>query len=291
MKIGYYPGCSLKGSSREYNESLQAIAPELGVELVEIPDWNCCGSTAAHNLNRELSLALPARVLALAEQAGLEEVLVPCAACFNRLLQTRHELLENDQLRNRIVEVIGMEYRGSARIVNIIELLERLGPELESRIRQPFQHRVACYYGCLLVRPPNIVRFDRPEEPQSMDVIMRRVGADPIDWAFKTECCGAGFTMSRTDLVGRLCGQILGDAADRGAEAMVVACPMCHSNLDMRRKPSEKQAGRRFSLPVLYITQVVGLTLGIDSRRLGLKRHFVPVRFKDKKATVPPGGE
>ena len=139
----------------------------------------------------------------------------------------------------------------------------------------------ACYYGCLLLRPHKVLKFDRLEDPQSMDKIMSILGANPIDWAFKTECCGAGLSVSRTDLVGRLSGNILKDASDRGAEAVIVACPMCHSNLDMRRSTINRHLMEPITIPVLYVTQVLGLAIGLSAKDLGLKRHFVGVNLKE----------
>jgi heterodisulfide reductase subunit B len=274
MKTGFYPGCSMKGSAREYSESLLAVARVLGRELPEIPDWNCCGATAAHNLDHDLALALPARILAAAEKDGMDEVLVPCAACYSRLSVTRHELLQDEKLRQKISGLIEADYRGTARVLNIIEWLSGV-PDLESMVKAPFAHRVACYYGCLLVRPAGILNFDRPEDPQSMDLLMKKIGSEPLDWAFKTECCGAGFSVSRTDLVAKLSGLILDDAVSRGAEAVIVACPMCHLNLDMRRPNIEKSAGKKYNIPVIYITQALGLALGIEPKKLGLQRHKV----------------
>jgi len=278
MKTGFYPGCSMKGSAREYSESLLAVAAALGRELPEIPDWNCCGATAAHNLNQDLSLALPARILAAAEKDGMDEVLVPCAACYSRLSVTRYELLQDEDLRQKISGLIETNYRGSAKVLNIIEWLTSI-PDLETKIKAPFARRVACYYGCLLVRPAGILKFDRPEEPQSMDQLLKKIGATPLDWAFKTECCGAGFSVSRTDLVAKLSGLILDDAVARGAEAVIVACPMCHINLDLRRPQIEKRAGKKINIPVIYITQALGLALGIAPKKLGLQRHTVAVKF------------
>jgi heterodisulfide reductase subunit B len=289
MSIGFYPGCSLKGSAPEYTESLLAVAEKAGIELREVPDWNCCGATAAHNLNHELSLALPARILASAEKAWMRELVVPCAACYSRLSVTAAELRENPELRKKIVDIIEMELECKTKILNIIEFLEGwvLNSE-EMKIPAPFNHKVACYYGCLLVRPPKILNFDRAEDPMTMDKLMSKIGAEPVDWAFKTECCGAGFSVSRTDLVAKLSGRILEDAEDRGAEAVIVACPMCHSNLDMRRAQINKQTGRNFSLPAIYITQAVGSALGIPDEKLGIKRHFVPVTLSVTKKKKTP---
>ncbi|HEY5511989.1 MAG TPA: CoB--CoM heterodisulfide reductase iron-sulfur subunit B family protein [Prolixibacteraceae bacterium] len=279
MKIGFYPGCSLTGSSREYNESVVAIAKVLEIELVEINDWNCCGATAAHSMNEELSLSLPARIMALAEKQGLTDVVVPCAACYNRLKMTQHEL-EDDLKRSRIKEILDMPYQGNVKIINVLQLLQQYGIDnLKAKISQPFAHKVACYYGCLLVRPHAILKFDRVEDPQSMDEMIRAIGGSTMDWAFKTECCGGGFSVSRTDLVAKLSGNILKDAADRGAEAIIVACPMCQSNLDMRRGAINKVLNSQIDIPVIYITQAIGLAMGIGAKELGLKRHFVTVEL------------
>jgi heterodisulfide reductase subunit B2 len=290
MKVGLYPGCSLKGSSREYLESLLAVSRAMGIELEEVADWNCCGSTAAHNLDRELALALPARILATSEKQGMEEVVVPCAACFHRLSLTRQELLDDEALRGKISRIISMEVQGSVRVMNVLEFLERFVIDgIRERIRVPFARKVACYYGCFLVRPPKVVCFDRPEDPRSMDEILKKIGATPVEWAFKVECCGAGFSVSRTDLVARLGGEIIEDALSRGAEAIVVACPMCHSNLDMRRRQIEKRARKRYSIPIVYVTQAVGMALGLGRKELGLHRHFVPVVFSGPISDPPKG--
>jgi heterodisulfide reductase subunit B2 len=278
MTLGFYPGCSLKGSSREYAESVLAVAKAFDITIEEIRDWNCCGSTAAHNMNRELSFALPARILSLAEKQELTEIVVPCAACYSRLTVTEHELAADQALKDRIIEINGMDYKGTVTVLNIIQMLDKyIIPKLEGKVVKPFDKKVACYYGCLLVRPHEILKFDREEDPQSIDEVMLKAGATPIDWAFKTECCGAGLSISRTSSVGRLSGLIVGDAKDRGAEAIIVACPMCHSNLDMRRKEINEYLGEKVDIPVLYVTQVLGLAVGIDRKELGLNRHFVKV--------------
>jgi heterodisulfide reductase subunit B len=278
MVLGFYPGCSLKGSSREYTESVIAITQKFDIELKEIPDWNCCGATAAHNLNKELSIALPARILALAEKEGMDEILVPCAACYSRLATAQHELNDNPELKEKVIQITGMNYTGNVTILNVIQMLDKyITPNLEGNITEPYLHKVACYYGCLLVRPHDILNFDREEDPQSMDKLVKKLGAEPIDWAFKTECCGGGLSISRTSTVGRLSGEIIRDAVDRNAEAIIVACPMCHSNLDMRRTEINNYLGMKLSIPILYITQILGLAMGIDRKSLGLERHFVKV--------------
>jgi heterodisulfide reductase subunit B len=283
VKIGFYPGCSVEGGSREYKESCRALAKAFGIELEYVPDWNCCGASAAHNLNKELSLALPARILSLAEKAGMTDILVPCAACYNRLVLTRHELLKNETLRNKIIELTELDFKGSCNIMNVVQWIEKqIIPQLPEKVTNPFDHKVACYYGCLLVRPHKVLQFDRPEDPQSMDEVMKIIGAHPVDWAFKTECCGAGLSVSKTDVVANLSGKIVYDAFSRQAEALIVACPMCHSNLDMRRPEINKYLQKNIGIPVIYITQAIGLAIGLTEKELGLHRHFVPVILPEK---------
>ena len=281
MKVGYYPGCSLTGGSREYHESVTALAKAFNIELVQIPDWNCCGSTAAHNLNKTLSLSLPARNLGLAEKNGLDEIVVPCAACYNRLTTTQNELNHDKKLKDDISGVIGMPLGGKTEILNVIQFMQKyILPSIPEKTKKPFSFNVACYYGCLLVRPQKEVKFDRAEDPRSMDEIAAAAGARPVEWPFKTECCGAGLTMSKTDTVARLSGKIVREAVERKAEAIVVACPMCQSNLDMRRPEINRATGMKLDIPVIYITQLVGLAAGLDKKELGLQRHFVPFRLE-----------
>ncbi len=278
MKIGIYPGCSLTGSARDYNESVFALAEAFEMDFVQVPDWNCCGATAAHNLNKELSLALPARILALAEKNGLEEIIVPCAACYSRLVVTQHELKKDPVLKNRVSEILEMDYRGTTHLLNVIEWIDKyIIPKLDGRVVKPFNHKVACYYGCLLVRPNKVLQYDRAEDPQTMDMVMSKIGAEPLEYPYKTECCGAGFSVSRTDIVSKLSGKIIEDAEYRGAEAIIVACPMCHSNLDMRRSDINRHWKREFKIPVVFVTQAIGLAIGLSESSLGLKRHFVEV--------------
>jgi heterodisulfide reductase subunit B2 len=278
MSLALYPGCSLNGSSKEYFESVDAVCKKLGISYSQVPDWNCCGATAAHNLNSDLSDALPSRIIAHAEETQSTELLVPCAACYNRLKSVQKKINESDEERKKIGSFLEKEIQASIPIKNIVDFVANtLIPVINENDIIPFHKKVACYYGCLLVRPNHIVDFDREEDPNSMEDIMLKLGAEPIDWAFKTECCGAGFTVSHSETVLRLSGKVLIDAVDRGAEVIIVACPMCQSNLDMRRKEIERYMGRKFDIPVLYITQALGLSLGIPYKDLGLQRHFVHV--------------
>jgi heterodisulfide reductase subunit B len=288
MKIGLYPGCSFEGSARQYAESLNAIAPKLGLELEEVKGWNCCGASSAHVLDHRLSLALPASILAEAEQQKMDEIVVPCAACFNRLATAKAEIAGDVRVREEVAAILEMPYIGTTAVRNILEVLNRvLTPDVSKTFPATFPHKVVCYYGCLLVRPKSVAHEARIEDPMQMDELMKRIGAKPLDWGMKTECCGASFSITRTDIVGNLGGKILEDATGRGAEAIIVACPMCHSNLDMRRKEIEHATGKEFTIPVLYVTQAIGLALGLNSKQLGLQRHFVPVALEGKTKAQP----
>ena len=200
MKIGYYPGCALHGSSNDYEQSLRACLGHLDIDLAEIQDWICCGATAAHSLNHKLSLALPARNLALAEQQSLDELLAPCPLCSMQLLKVSAEIKEPDA-RAELSNIVELPLEGRTRVINLIQVFQKVGLDTLAAAVTTKQEAVqaACYYGCLLTRPPKIVTFDDPEQPQSMEAVLTALGAKPVDWNFKTECCGAGMTMADED--------------------------------------------------------------------------------------------
>jgi len=277
MKVGFYPGCSLEGSSKEYSQSLYAVSEKCGITLEEIKDWSCCGASAAHSLNHDLSIALPARNLALAEKQEMTEIVIPCAACYSRLASSQKSLLEDQSVLKKTQGFIDMKFDGNVQLLTVFEFLQKyIFPVSDQFIVNKLNQKTACYYGCLLARPKDLTKLERPENPMEMEKVMEKAGATPIEWAFKTECCGAGFSMSRTDLVAKLSGKILEDAAERGAESIIVACPMCQSNLDLRRPEIKKQLKKDINIPVLFITQALGLSMGIPAKDLGLNNHFVP---------------
>lgn len=291
MKVGYYPGCSLHGMAIDFGKSTEATCEALGIELQEVPDWSCCGASAAHSTSHLLGLALPARNLSLAEEAGLETVLAPCALCSNAMKKTHELILSDKKLAGEVARVAGREYHGGVRVLNIIQIFLEYGlDELAKKVVSPLGGlKVACYYGCLLTRPPDLLKFDDPEQPVLMDEVCRVLGTEPIDWGFKTECCGAGFSMSRTDLVCELSRRILENAVNNGAEAIIVACPMCQSNLDMRQKNINKMFDTSFDIPIVYLTELVGLAVGVKPKKLGLKKHFVnAMRLTERTASAQP---
>ncbi len=279
MNIGYYPGCALHGSSDDYEQSIRACLGGLNVSLAEIEDWICCGATAAHSLNHKLALALPARNLALAEMQGHAEVLAPCAMCSMQLLRASQAMTSDDGLRAEISSIIEADVKQPPRVLNLIQIFQRIGLEnLKLAVKTPLADlKPACYYGCLLVRPPAVVEFDDAEQPDSMETILTALGAKPVQWNYKTECCGAGMTMASPETVLELSGKILANAAAHGANCLVVACPMCHVNLDMKQSEIRARDGATYSLPVYYLSDAVGMALGLDAKVLGTNRHFVTV--------------
>lgn len=277
MKVGFYPGCSLQGSGKEYSQSLFAVAEKCGITLEEVKDWSCCGASAAHNLNHDLAIALPARTLALAENQGMTEIVIPCAACYSRLAASQQAITKSKEVHQKMQNYVALNFTGNIKLLTILEFLQKyIFPVADQYIVNKLNHKTACYYGCLLARPKELTKLERPEDPMEMEEVMQKAGATPIDWAFKTECCGAGLSVSRTDIVAKLSGKIIEDAADRGAESIIVACPMCQMNLDMRRPEIKKQLKRDINIPVLFITQALGLSMGIPAGKLGLDKHFVP---------------
>jgi heterodisulfide reductase subunit B len=276
MKIGYFPGCSLHATAREFDESLRLVAAALDIELDEVQDWACCGATSAHATNHALGIALPARTLALAQRQKLDRVLCPCAACYNRLATARHALAHDKKTAAQVQSILGLAFDNSVGVVSIAEMLSGVTAEIRKQTRVPLTDvKVACYYGCLLVRPPDVCGFEDAEVPSSLESIVSATGAAPVKWSMALECCGGGFSLSRTASVVRLGRLILRAARDAGAQIIVVACPMCHSNLDFRQRAMLERGGLNQPMPVLFLSELVGLSLGLDPDRLGLRRHFV----------------
>ncbi len=277
MKYAYYPGCSAESTARDLHESSLAVAQALGIELKEIPGWSCCGATAAHQTDRALAASLAAANLLLAKEMGLDMV-VNCAACYNRSKTANHEVLSSPAMRARVGEALGRDYDGSATVRHFVEvLLEDIGlEELQRSLKQSLNGlKIACYYGCFLVRPHEVTRFDDPENPTSLDRLVTAMGGESLDWPGKVECCGGGLNLTRTDVTVKLSGSIIDTAHSSGADCIAVACPMCQTSLDLRQKDIEKAAGKRYNLPILYITQLLGLCLGLPPKDLGLSRLMV----------------
>ena len=283
MKVSYYPGCSLEHSAKDYEESIETVAALLDVQLEEVPDWNCCGATAAHSINEQLALALPARNLVNAEVKG-QDVVVPCALCFNRLKVAEHALLGPD------AATLGLDYQGKIKVWDLLDYLtqEPVLAQIKGKLKKPLGGlKTVCYYGCVVARPPKITNRRDYENPTNMDRLLKDLGANPYPWSYKTDCCGAGFTISRPDIIDTLVQKLYDRALEAGAECFVVSCQMCQANLDIPQERIGKKAGKKYYLPVLYFTELIGLALGHPDVKTWFSRHFVdPVPLLQRKGLL-----
>ncbi len=279
MKYAYFPGCSLESTGKEFGLSSELVAESLGIEFVEIPDWNCCGATSGHAMDHRLSIALPARNLGIAESMGLD-VVAPCAACYNRMKSAEVEMRENIELRDDINSQLEKPYNGGVKVYSALEIFTK--PEVLSVVEENLRSKLkglkpTCYYGCLLIRPPKVLGFDDAENPQSLDTAMRLIGAEPVEWYFKNECCGASFGISKTEIVVKLTGDIISNAKKHGANCIVTACPLCMTNLEMRQSAAGKMRGEDLSMPVFYFTELLGLAMEVPGVRKCFASHMVDV--------------
>jgi heterodisulfide reductase subunit B2 len=273
VKYAFFPGCSLESTAWDFDISTRSVCRALGIELEEIPDWVCCGSTPAHSTNASLAVALPVLNLQKAQQMR-RPVMTACASCYARLRTANHEVRQDQDERERAERITGNPYDGSVEVHHVLDVLvNHLGLDaIRAAIRRPLAGlRVASYYGCLLTRPPEVVAFDDAEHPTCMDNLVAALGAEPVDWPYKTECCGASLSMTRTGVVNRLSHKLLSMARQAGAECIVVACPLCQVNLDLRQADARKAHGDLPRTPVLYVTQLLGVALGLSKEELGLK--------------------
>ncbi len=268
MRLSYYPGCSLHATAKEYGLSTRAVCEALGIELVEIPDWCCCGASSAHSVNRTLSIALPARNIAAAQGDGLD-IVVPCAACFGNMRKADAALRENEELRHQIEGLVSFQYSGKLQVLHLLDVIcNRVGLEaVRQRVVKDLAGlKVAPYYGCLLVRPPEVCGFDDAENPTTLDNLLGAIGAEPVKWSYKTECCGASLALIQPEIVEKLAGEITEMALEAGASCIATACPLCSTNLETRQKAN---------LPVFYFTELLGLAFGLDGCDKWLKMHLV----------------
>lgn len=277
LNYSYYPGCSLHASAKEYDVSTRALFKILKLGLHEVPDWFCCGATPAHNVDELLSLSLCAKNLALADR-GEGDLAVACAACFSRLKTTQHHLKEDPVKRMQVETAIDGPVPTGTRVKHLLEILARdFGlARLAENVKKSLEGiKVACYYGCLLTRPPEVPELDDCEDPRIMEDVLKAVGAEPVRWTHRLECCGANFTLSRPGVVLKLSNDILDSAQRAGADCIIVACPLCHGNLDIRQREIEQVYHRSYGMPVFYITQLVGVAMGVSPSRLGLDSMIV----------------
>ncbi len=274
MKVSYYPGCSLEGTAVDYAESIAAVAPLLDVELAELEDWNCCGASAAHSISHALALDLPVRNLRIAAQAG-RDLVVPCALCFSRLK------FAEKALRGPEGAAWGVRPESLVKVWDLLDYLTQPArlKALAKKVVRPLKGlKAVCYYGCLVARPPRVTDKEDYENPENMEALLRVLGAEPLDWSYKTDCCGAGLAVARPDIIDTLVQRLYDRALAAGADCFVVSCQMCQANLDLPQKRIGRKAGRNYYLPVFYFTELIGLASGHPDVEKWLAKHLVDPR-------------
>ena len=275
----YFPGCSAEATAVGLGLSVPAIAKPLDMELAELEDWTCCGSTPYGSLDELESVAVAARNLALAEKTGLDLV-TPCSSCFLTLTKANLHVKENRRLMEQVNEalaVVNLEYHGNVRVRHLVEVLvNEITPEvIATKVKRPLTGlKVAPYYGCQLVRPD--YGFDNPEFPQSLDRLVKSLGAEAVPYPLKSHCCGGALVISEEDLALDLIHKLLANAAENGAQCITTPCPLCHTNLDAYQGRVNSKFKTNYNLPILFITQLMGIAFGLDSKDLGLKTNIVP---------------
>jgi heterodisulfide reductase subunit B len=264
MKISFYPGCSLEGMAKDYFHAIDAVFEAMDIDLVEIEDWSCCGATAAHSLSEAMSVILPARNLAAAEKMGLD-IVAPCANCFNRLRYSQ-------QIIKKKVFDIPWQVTGDIQVHDMTRFLAESSmiKLIKERVLKPLNGlKVVCYYGCQMVRPPKITGYTDYENPLTLDHIAAAAGAEVIDWSYKSTCCGASIGIARKEIGESLTMRILQKAQQAGAEAIVVSCPLCQSNLDIIQKD---RPDRR--TPIFYFAELLRLSFIAHGDPKWFKMHF-----------------
>lgn len=285
MKYAYYPGCSLEKTQRGYDQSVREVFKTLGVELLEIEDWNCCGATIYMSVKETVSLAVSARNLALAERMGLD-VVAPCSSCFTVLAKTNRILNEIPEMHKNVNEALsesGLNYSGKTRVRHPLDvLMNDVG--IESILRNSKKSlnglKVAPYYGCQIVRPEK--GFDDRENPVLMDKMFSKCGAEIVYYPMKVRCCGGMLMTTFEDTALKLNRDLLDCAHKHQADVIVTTCPLCHMNLEGYQEKINKIFKTNFNIPILYFTQLLGVVLGLPHTRLGIDSNFIPIPQKLK---------
>jgi heterodisulfide reductase subunit B len=287
MKYSYYPGCSLEHNAIAYHESAMAVANKLGIQFAEIDDWNCCGAIEYIAVHMLPSYALVARNLAMAanQPDTNRQVVAPCSACYLNLSKVDRYLADSPELSSKVNEALaegGLNYEaGSVHVRHLLDVVVKdIGFDaVAEQVKRPLSNlRVAPYYGCVVVRPGFREQVDDPEYPQTLDYLMKELGATVVDFPLKAHCCGGHMTQISQDVALELIRRLLQNAADYEADAIVTLCPMCQLNLDAYQENVNRHFKTDFNIPILYFTQLVGLALGLAPEQLGIGKEFVDAR-------------
>jgi heterodisulfide reductase subunit B len=273
-KVAYFPGCAASSTSKEYDQTVRSTAEALGIQLVEPPGWVCCGSSCAHATDRTEAKVLPMRTMATIERMGMTKVTSPCSNCFFRLKTAEIEGAQDEEALEKVEDHTDYRYQGTVGVQHFVDtIMEHTAPaDISSKVKRPLDGlTVACYYGCLITRPARITGADNPEYPMKMDMLLRSLGADSVDWSFKTDCCGGSLSVTQTEMALKMSADVLQNARDCGAEAVITMCPMCHMNLDARQEDMQLN----FDMPIFHSTQLTTLALGMNVEDCHLDKNLV----------------
>jgi heterodisulfide reductase subunit B len=275
MKFPYYPGCALYTKAKPLNTSLHASFEALGIELDELANWYCCGTTFALARDNRMSLIAPLRILAKARKQG-DSLLVPCSICYNTLKRANYILKHDPEALQIINEHLEESYDTNENIVHPFEYLRDNKELVKKNLKKNLGGlKLGCYYGCLLLRPEEEIQFDDPEAPTIIENIVSLLGAEPIDFPLKVGCCGAYLVVNSPDAASEACYKLLRNAQLNGAEAVITACPLCHYNLDALQKRIKLAHPEFQDIPIFYFSQILAVALGVEKDKLGLEQNKV----------------
>lgn len=287
IKLAYYPGCTAESICKELDTSTRAIAPLLGIDLIDIP-WNCCGSGTAGEYGDDFLLGIHARVFALCEEVGADLVTV-CNTCLVNLRKTNLAMKESPEKlarANAMLEGTGLEYKGTVDVKHLVWVIaDDVGvTKLADTVKKPLHDlKVGPFYGCHMLRPTYALGWENAEEPRSLHSIIEALGADAVTYNGYNKCCGFHVLFARQKAANAMAGFRFMNAIDEGADLLVTPCPLCHVALDVYQRATEKQFGRDFDLPILHLPQLIGLAFGLTPKELGLERHMVSADIIEEK--------
>lgn len=262
----YYPGCTSHSTAIEYIEASQAVLGALGIELVELDDWSCCGAASAHNLSVDLALGLSTFNISRAEKYA-RDLVIPCAGCYKNLSLADYALRHSEEQRRELEARVGFTYSGKVRMLSLVDLLaqDEVREQIRRRVRKPLKNvKAVCYYGCAIVRPAAVTGVDDAENPKRLDHLMEDVGVQTLDWSCKVDCCGGDLGLTHPDKTAVLVGRIVDYAEAAGADCLVTSCALCQANVDLRQH----------RLPILYFTEMIATALQVGNQERWWKKHF-----------------
>ncbi|NPA25282.1 MAG: disulfide reductase [Deltaproteobacteria bacterium] len=290
MRYSYFPGCTLYTKAKKLDDAGRECSLKLGFELDELPDWTCCGATFPLVNDQHMLMSGPTRILADTKDRGDDKLVALCSVCYNVLKRTNHVMLNDEERRAKITDFIERDYHGEVEVLHYLQVLrDEIGFDaLKEKVVKPLEGlKVACYYGCLLLRPVKEIGLDRMENPTIFEDFIRALGAEPVDFPFKIECCGAFQTVNSMATATRCSREILSNAVQNGADLVITTCPLCQFNLDDRQPEILKEDPAFTTIPVFYFTQLLAVALGLDSGNLGFERNFInPLELLQEKGLV-----